>query len=804
MAFLTGFVKSGLSLLSKDTNGLPYSLGDKVEFYDHPFWTLHHGSKKEDQSSVSIFVFDCNVHRDKIQMARNMFKRLRTLRHPDLLTYLDGVETEQAIMFVTEKVDPVSSQLNQNPDTNLTLWGLYKIANAIKFINNDCSMVHGNIRVNNVFVTRAGEWKLGGLELLSSMKDESPMILTFGGLVPDAQKYAPPEIKKSSWAAIRDLPVTAVDSYQLGCLIYEAFNRRWDTPDQLENQGAIPASMGPAYKLLIHPSPQLRGDADALLETGMRATRGAGGFFATDFIRVNLFLENISIKDQREKDVFFGKLDTVVDTFPAEFAMYKILPELVKAFEFGAGGAKVLSAILKIGEHMPTEEFDKVVLAPILRMFASPDRAIRVSLLENMPKFIDHLSDKVVCQQVFPHVATGFTDSVPVVREHTIKAILLLVPKLSDKIINYDLLKYLAKLQVDPEPGIRTNTTICLGKMAKNLSDATRKKVLIPAFSRGLRDGFHHARIAALLALGATADYYDPMDWCQKVVPSVSQLLLDKEKPVRVQAFKTLNLVLKKLEEESERMPETAIEPVQQQQPQQAGQQQGGPGASPSEVSPTNPAAAAGVSSMFGGATKGLADWAVSSITRFGTPSGEIEPQIVSTPDTKSSTDTSRPASIADRFAADESSVSASFDDDGWGNANEDLVQLEDNWEPLDNASQAPVKAEPISNLIPSKPSVAVSSFGSPTMSPHPRSSGVAAGSGMKLAHQKPLTSSLDTEIDTIQHTPTPSSMGAARTATSQTENDRKAEMDRKREERRKRMAELREKKKSGIGARKI
>jgi SCY1-like protein 1 len=46
MAFLSGFVKSGLSLLGKDSSGFPYSLGDKVEFYDHPFWSLHHGRKK--------------------------------------------------------------------------------------------------------------------------------------------------------------------------------------------------------------------------------------------------------------------------------------------------------------------------------------------------------------------------------------------------------------------------------------------------------------------------------------------------------------------------------------------------------------------------------------------------------------------------------------------------------------------------------------------------------------------------------------------------------------------------------------
>ena len=31
-------------------------------------------------------------------------------------------------MFVTDPIEPLSNQLNQDPDPNLTLWGLYKVA----------------------------------------------------------------------------------------------------------------------------------------------------------------------------------------------------------------------------------------------------------------------------------------------------------------------------------------------------------------------------------------------------------------------------------------------------------------------------------------------------------------------------------------------------------------------------------------------------------------------------------------------------------------------------------------------------
>lgn len=38
-------------------------------------------------------------------------------------------------------------------------------------------MVHGNVRIASIFTNKAGEWKLGGFELLCSMKEESPIIL---------------------------------------------------------------------------------------------------------------------------------------------------------------------------------------------------------------------------------------------------------------------------------------------------------------------------------------------------------------------------------------------------------------------------------------------------------------------------------------------------------------------------------------------------------------------------------------------------------------------------------------------------
>ena len=58
------------------------------------------------------------------------------------------------------------------------------------------------------------------------------------------------------------------------------------------------------------------------------------------------------------------------------------------------------------------------------------------------------MMQSVVETKVYPHVATGFSDSNAYLRELTLKSMLVLAPKLSQKTLNQSLLKFLAKLQV--------------------------------------------------------------------------------------------------------------------------------------------------------------------------------------------------------------------------------------------------------------------------------------------------------------------------------------------------------------------
>ncbi|KXJ87728.1 armadillo-type protein [Microdochium bolleyi] len=552
------FLKSAVASAIERGPPFPYNFGDKVDV-DASIWTLYNGTRREDGSDCSIFSFDCVASKSRLPLAKNALKKLRTMRHPGVIKVLDAVETDTYIYIATERLVPLRWHVKRKSLSPETIkWGLHSVARTVKFINDEGSSIHGSLRAASIYTSESGEWKLSGFEVLSNVKDDDAVIYTYGSLVPDSGRYTAPEIARSGWDAIKKSPHTAVDSYNFGTLIYEVFNGDFSGPDQAGQTKSIPPTMHASYKRLVNANPKARITVKAFLELGQRA----GSFFDSSLIKLTEGIDNLGVKTEEERAEFLDDLDQVEDDFPEDFFKMKVLPELLKSVEYGGGGPKALGVVIKISTKLTNDDFETRVQPVIIRLFGNPDRAIRVCLLDSLPLMIDRLPQKVVNDKIFPQLVSGFTDVAPVVREQTLKSVLVVIGKLSDRTVNGELLKYLAKTANDEQPGIRTNTTICLGKIAKNLSTSTRSKVLIAAFSRSLRDPFVHARNAALMALAATSEHFSDEDCAAKLLPAICPSLLDKEKLVRDQAGKALDVYLAKIRKAAAKMPDTVLAPA--------------------------------------------------------------------------------------------------------------------------------------------------------------------------------------------------------------------------------------------------
>merc|ERR1719341_2079371 len=92
-----------------------------------------------------------------------------------------------------------------------------QVCRALAFLNNDAKLKHNNINSASVFVTRAGDWKLAGLEYVCAA-DAQPQ----AKILPCLEKYDPPERKDQAKARLAS--PWAADIWGLGCLIWEVYN----------------------------------------------------------------------------------------------------------------------------------------------------------------------------------------------------------------------------------------------------------------------------------------------------------------------------------------------------------------------------------------------------------------------------------------------------------------------------------------------------------------------------------------------------------------------------------------------------
>ncbi|KHG09100.1 N-terminal kinase-like protein [Gossypium arboreum] len=451
----------------------------------------------DDGSPVSIFSLSGSNPQDgHLAAGRNGVKRLRTVRHPNILSFLhstevesfDGSSSKVTIYIVTEPVMPLSEKIKElglegTQRDEYYAWGLHQIAKAVSFLNNDCKLVHGNVCLSSVVVTQTLDWKLYAFDVLSEYDGAN---------------------------------ATATGPMLLG------------KTEELRNTASIPKSLLPDYQRLLSSMPSRRLNTSKLIENSE--------YFQNKLVDTIHFMEILSLKDSVEKDTFFRKLPNLAEQLPRPIVLKKLLPLLASALEFGSAAAPALTALLKMGSWLSAEEFSLKVLPTIVKLFASNDRAVRVALLQHIDQFGESLSAQVVDEQVYPHVATGFADTSAFLRELTLKSMLIVAPK------------------VDEEPAIRTNTTILLGNIASYLNEGTRKRVLINAFTvRALRDTFSPARGAGVMALCATSSYYDMTEIATRILPNIVVLIIDPDSDVRSKAFQAVDQFLQIVKQYNEK-----------------------------------------------------------------------------------------------------------------------------------------------------------------------------------------------------------------------------------------------------------
>jgi SCY1-like protein 1 len=196
------------------------------------------------------------------------------------------------------------------------------------------------------------------------------------------------------------------DTYLLALLLFSLYNPSSPLPSLASqptpsSSGSIPKSLFPLWKRMLNPNPRTR-----LATTAFVAEATDTGFWNTNSL-ANLVegLDGFELRSESEK---LGLLRTIKDsagTIPQPFLLYRVLPSLLHSLSLPtAPSAAMLPLVMDLGKLVPPQDYGKLVLEPVVKLYTSPDRGTRMALLDGLNEYADKMDNRMVQEKVWPHL----------------------------------------------------------------------------------------------------------------------------------------------------------------------------------------------------------------------------------------------------------------------------------------------------------------------------------------------------------------------------------------------------------------
>ncbi|KAL7073686.1 hypothetical protein ACQ4LE_007496 [Meloidogyne hapla] len=163
------------SFFSRDPcTSFPYELpSDKFTVLTQEHINVGKSLKKSEPQEKATCFWTLNANSTSLKIQA---QKLKTLRHPNVLTYLDSLEVESAFYLITEPCRPLAFYLSESKLTSTQLelvvsWGLYQVLNCLKFLHNSAKLSQNNTR-NAILVTSSGDGKLAAYQSSGSLSSQ--------------------------------------------------------------------------------------------------------------------------------------------------------------------------------------------------------------------------------------------------------------------------------------------------------------------------------------------------------------------------------------------------------------------------------------------------------------------------------------------------------------------------------------------------------------------------------------------------------------------------------------------------------
>eukprot|EP01038_Epipyxis_sp_PR26KG_P008742 gene8742-11813_t len=408
------------------TDRFNYESASTIE-YDNPLgWTLSSGTKKEDKDpkeKVNIFTFPSKKTQsvDRLSAAQRHVQKLRTLKHPFVVNFLESIELEDSILLVSESCIPLDTWLKSvqdRPDSSITsqsqsiiqelYWGFKCILMALDFLHLKCQMVHGYLGFHAIFVTASGDWKLSAFDLAGNICNSNDFEFLYRNQSLLPKKYQSSERSKLDFSSLKALPYH-IDIYSFGQCMNDAFN----------NLGIeIPQNLSKLIMSMTSADVKKRPSSNKLLSNPC---------FNTESIRLLESIGELNLKTPKEQMEVFNQIEPRVNELASSICVYKIVPCLIQTLQISVNdfanrdaretcrqsiqtSLNLLSSLASF-QKVDSDVFNNKCMPVLLQLWAMTDRTVRTGLLQSLKQTATLISSQIVNRGVFDNIIQGFNDS---------------------------------------------------------------------------------------------------------------------------------------------------------------------------------------------------------------------------------------------------------------------------------------------------------------------------------------------------------------------------------------------------------
>ncbi|KAK4883434.1 hypothetical protein RN001_006753 [Aquatica leii] len=383
------------------------------------FW-IHHSATMGSGNYISVFIgeplIDGSLWWSQTPLERAT-KCLMLYRHPSILKYISSWHKGSKFYLAVEDVRPLSHTLSSQNTMQICI-GLHSILKALCFLHDHAKVAHNNICVASIYVTKEGNWRLGGMEYLCKFNELTDEYLSKTRTHRYDKAVDPDETKSSK--EIKENP-TCIDSFAFGVLVTEVLsNRTDDDVPWLQDFGEC------ASQLQNEPIITRR-KLTSLLEHQ---------FFIHDFIMIHSFLTELPLKTVEEKISFFSSLHNKLRSFKENVVANQLGNLLLSRMVLLDKTAQLnLLPFVLCPRQSPTDlglfavdSFKQYLVPKILQIFCVRDAQIRLLLLEYLHKYLWCFSQDELQMQILPELLVGIKDTNDQLVAMTLKALADIVP----------------------------------------------------------------------------------------------------------------------------------------------------------------------------------------------------------------------------------------------------------------------------------------------------------------------------------------------------------------------------------------